>query len=141
MNRPEATDLGRALRSLGEHGDRLELFAATREQLDEILRDMDAVRRMLLAVRAHLGPSGCRQHPQMPVDPTTDGECLLCVQNRRRGQGVPLQAVVEEAPTSVICQTVIREGHEVAVARFGPRAVTRAILTCRNDPDFLEESA
>lgn len=141
MTHPEVIGLGRALRLLGEHGERLSAFAAAPEQLEEILSDLDAARQLLLAVRASLGPTGCQQHPGAPLDPTAGGVCWLCAQNQRRGQGVPLQAVVEEAPTSVICQTVIREGHEVAVARFGPRAVTRAILTCRNDPEFLEESA
>lgn len=136
---PDATDLGRALDALGEHGDQLILFAPSREQLDEILRDMDAVRRMLLAVRAGLGPYGCPQHPQVPVDPAADGQCLFCAQNRRRGQAD--DAVVEEATTSVICAAIVADGHEAAVARFGARAVAKAIVHCRKNPEFLGGTA
>lgn len=139
MTHPDAADLGRALSALAEHGDQLILFAATREQLDEVLRDMDAARRLLLAVRAGLGPYGCPQHPQVPVDPAADGECLFCAQNRRRGQAA--DAVVEEATTSVICAAIVADGHEAAVARFGARAVTRAIVHCRKDPNFLGGTA
>ncbi|MEW2568403.1 hypothetical protein [Streptomyces sp. NPDC047070] len=140
MKTPEVPDLGHALRALGEAGDRLLAFEVSREQLDELLADLDAARKTLLAVRAGLGPSGCRRHPHVPLDPTTGGECLLCAQNRRRG--LTTAAAVEEAPLSVICQAIVTDGHEAAVARFGARAVTRAILHCRNDPEFLlEESA
>ena len=140
MTRSEVTDLGYALRALGEHGDRLLMFAVSREQLDEVLAAIDGARRRLLAVRASLGPSGCPRHPQVPVDPTAGGECLLCAQNRRRGR-IAAAAAPEQAPTAVICRAIVRDGHDAAVRRFGARAVTRAILQCRNDPEFLGESA
>ncbi|MGJ3558996.1 hypothetical protein ACR6C2_08445 [Streptomyces sp. INA 01156] len=80
------TELGRALRDLGEHGDRLTAFAASPEQLDEIGADLDRVRRLLADARAELGPSGCRVHPGAPPDPEAGGACLFCATNRRRGQ-------------------------------------------------------
>ncbi|WP_328434520.1 hypothetical protein [Streptomyces sp. NBC_00425] len=134
-----STELGSALRALGEHGERLLAFAAAPEQLDEIGEGLDRARRLLTDARAELGPSGCRLHPTAPVDPAAGGGCLFCATNRRRG--LAAAAVVEEAPTSVICRAVVEQGHEAAVARYGARAVTRAILTCRNNPEFLEESA
>lgn len=138
MKTPTVTDLAVALRGLGEHGDRLLLMHATCEQLDEVLAELDSARRALLGVRATLGPSGCRVHPNAPVDPAAGGECLLCSQNRRRG--VTTAAAVEEAPVPVICRAIVTDGHDAAVARFGARAVARAIVHCRNDPEFPEGS-
>lgn len=134
-------DLGRALRALGEHGDRLTLFAASPEQLDEIGRDLDGARRLLAAVRAEQGLTGCRQHPAGPVDLAAGGGCLLCSTARRRGQ-LPVQgAAPAEVPLTEICREVAEHGQEAAVLRHGARTVTRALLHCRNEPDLTEESA
>lgn len=132
------TDLACALRALGEHGDRLTVFALAPEQLDEILRELDTARRLLLAVRAAQGPTGCARHPHAPADPTSGGACLLCTTNRRTGQAAQ---PTEVAPVADICRAVRTEGRDAAIARFGGRAVARAVNACRNDPAFLEESA
>lgn len=131
MNRSEASDLGRALRNLGEHGDRLALMIATPEQLDEVLRDLDKARRLLLAARAAFGPTGCRLHPAGPVDPAAGDRCLLCAQHERAGRITAQASAIEEASLAVICAVIAEEGQEAAEARFGPRAVARAVLHCR----------
>lgn len=140
MNRNDAVQLGRALRLVGEHGDRVEAFDHGPEQLDEVLRDLDAARRLLVAARASHSRTGCRQHPTGPVDPTNGGRCLLCTQYERTGR-ITLQAgALEEASLAEICAVIAEQGQEAAEARFGPRAVARAVLHCRKDTD-LRESA
>lgn len=140
MSRSDASPLCRALRLVGEHGERLDAFAAGPEDLDEILRDLDQARRLLIAARAAFSRTGCRQHPAGPVDPTADGRCLLCTQYERTGR-ITLQAGArEEASIGEICAFIGEHGQEAAETRFGPRAVARAVLHCRKDPD-LRESA
>ncbi|MGY3199803.1 hypothetical protein [Streptomyces sp. TE5632] len=135
------TELGRALRDLGEHGDRLTAFAASPEQLDEIGADLDRVRRLLADARAELDPSGCRVHPGAPPDPEAGGACLFCATNRRRGQtpgGAPVTAAVR---MDQVCQVVAEFGQDEAMRRYGARTVTRALVHCRFDPMLTEESA
>lgn len=134
-------DLGRALRDLGEHGDRLTVFAAAPEQLDDIGRDLDRARRLLAAVRAEQGLTGCRQHPAGPVDTEAGGGCLLCATARRRGQLPQQEPATAAATVTEICEQVAAHGQEEAVRRYGPRAVTRALLHCQPDPDQTKESA
>lgn len=133
MNRSEATDLGRALHVLGEHGDRLALLVSTPEQLDEILQDLDRARRLLLTARASFGPTGCRLHPAGPVDPAAGGRCLLCAQNERAGRIAEQASALEEGTVPEICAAIAEHGQEAAENRFGPRAVARALLHCRRD--------
>lgn len=129
MSTSEVTDLGRALRALGEHGERLEAFAATREQLDEILVALDATRKRLQAVRATFGPSGCSLHPNVPVDPAAGGRCLLCAQHQRAGQNAAPEVVT--GTVAEICQYIDEHGQPAAEERFGAPAVTRAVIHCR----------
>ncbi|MFJ5038006.1 hypothetical protein [Streptomyces parvulus] len=131
-------ELAGALRALAEHGEHLAAFAAAPEQLDEIGADLARAHRLLANVRAEQAPTGCRVHPAAPPDPASGAACLFCATNRRRGQTADATA---EVSVSAICQAIVEEGHEAAVARFGARAVARAILTCRKDPEFLGESA
>jgi hypothetical protein len=137
----QTTELGSALRTLGEHGERLLAFAASPEQLDDIGQDLDQARRLLAGVQAELSPSSCRLHPNAPRDPASGEACLFCATNRRRGQ-VPGQAPVTAAvPLEQICRAVAELGQEEAVRRYGARTVTRALLRCRFDPMLTEESA
>ena len=133
-------DLERALRALGEHGERIAAFDPGPEDLDEIRDDLAKAHRALTRARAVVGDSGCQVHPGGPVDTEAGGGCLLCATNRRRGQ-IPGQPAADNVPTSEICRAIVEQGHQAAVAAYGARAVTRAIVTCRNDPEFLEESA
>ncbi|MFD0209184.1 hypothetical protein ACFVH9_08600 [Streptomyces hirsutus] len=137
----KTTELGRALRDLGEHGERLTAFAASPEQLDEIGADLDRVRRLLADARAELGPSGCRMHPGAPSDPTAGGACLFCATNRRRGQVPGAAPVVEAVPLEQVARVVAELGQEAAAERFGARVVARALLRCRNELVLTQESA
>ncbi|MYR58880.1 hypothetical protein GTY54_22440, partial [Streptomyces sp. SID625] len=113
------TELGSALRALGEHGDRLTVFEAAPEQLDEIGADLDRARRLLADVRAEQSPAGCRVHPSAPRDPATGEACLFCATNRRRGQTPGETATVTAAvPLEQVCRAVAELGHEEAVRRF-----------------------
>ncbi|MFB7574643.1 hypothetical protein [Streptomyces sp. NPDC056165] len=135
----QVTELGAALRALGERGEHLMAFQPAPEDLDEIRDDLDAARRLLVAARASLA-RGCAQHPGTPTDPTAEGACLLCATNRRRGEaegGIFAQAV----PLETVARAVADLGQEEAVRRFGARTVTRALLRCRNDLVLTQESA
>ncbi|MEU7323334.1 hypothetical protein ABZ682_22705 [Streptomyces griseoviridis] len=134
------TELGDALRALGEHGEHLTAFAAAPEQLDDIAADIERARRLLASVRAELAPTGCRIHPAAPADPATGAACLFCATNRRRGQ-MPGQQSAATVPLKEICRAVAEFGQEEAVRRYGAQTVTRALLRCRFDPALTEESA
>ncbi|MEU6595057.1 hypothetical protein ABZ923_38670 [Streptomyces sp. NPDC046881] len=133
------TELGGALRSLGEHGEHLLAFEAAPEQLDEIGEGLENARRLLTAVRAELSPTGCRIHPAAPPDPASGAACLFCATNRRRGQVAAEPAAVVSLDD--VCRAVAEHGQDEAVRRFGARTVTRALLRCRFDPMLTEESA
>ncbi|MFB7115190.1 hypothetical protein [Streptomyces sp. NPDC056291] len=135
----QVTELGEALRALGERGEHLIALQPAPEDLDEIRGDLDAARRLLVAARASLA-RGCAQHPGAPTDPTAGGACLLCATNRRRDEaegGIVAQAV----PLETVARAVADLGQEEAVRRFGARTVTRALLRCRNDLVLTQESA
>ncbi|MDX3345971.1 hypothetical protein PV387_23065 [Streptomyces sp. ME02-6987-2C] len=136
------TELGSALRALGERGEHLLAFEAAPEQLDEIDEGLENARRLLAGARAELAPSGCRVHPSAPSDPASGERCLFCATNRRRGQAPGQPAtVIEAVPLEQICRAVAEHGQDEAVRRFGARQVTRALLRCRFDPMLTEESA
>ncbi|MFI2434729.1 hypothetical protein [Streptomyces sp. NPDC018693] len=135
------TELGDALRALGEHGEHLLVFEAAPEQLDEIGEGLDRARRLLAGVRAEQSPTGCRIHPAAPPDPASGAACLFCATNRRRSQVTAAAPVTAVVPLDEICRAVAEVGHDEAVRRYGARAVTRALLRCRFDPMLTEESA
>ncbi|GGQ49635.1 hypothetical protein GCM10010250_21460 [Streptomyces althioticus] len=135
------TELGAALRALGEHGEHLTVFEAAPEQLDEIGEALDGARRLLADVRAELAPSGCRVHPAAPPDPASGAACLFCATNRRRSQTSVPAPVTAVVPVDEICRAVADTGHDEAVRRYGARVVARALLRCRFDPMLTEESA
>lgn len=141
MNRSPLSDLGRALRLLGEHGDRLGIFEAAPEQLEEIGADLTRAHKLLTAARAAAGPSGCRIHRDAPTDPAADGACLFCTTNRRRGQLTEQATVTATLPLETVARAVADLGQDEAVRRYGPRTVTRALLRHRFDPTLTEESA
>ncbi|MYX33441.1 MULTISPECIES: hypothetical protein [unclassified Streptomyces] len=63
MNRTVIRDLGRALRVLGEHGDRITPTEATTELLDEIAEDLFRARRLLAEADRPRPTTNCREHP------------------------------------------------------------------------------
>jgi hypothetical protein len=89
MNHAQRTALGRALRVLGEHGDRL-----TTETTDAELHEVrDDVRRALSLLEEAFSTTKpttrCPEHPNGPVDEDARDLCLLCETRRRasRHQG------------------------------------------------------
>ncbi|MFJ6561987.1 hypothetical protein ACIQMV_19425 [Streptomyces sp. NPDC091412] len=136
----QVTELGEALRALGERGEHLIALQPAPEDLDEIRGDLDAARRLLVAARASLA-RGCAQHPGAPTDPTAGGACLLCATNRRRGVADGGGIVAQAVPLETVARAVADLGQDEAVRRFGARTVTRALLRCRNDLVLTQESA
>lgn len=135
----KVTELGEALRALGERGEHLIALQPAPEDLDEIRDEMDEARRLLVVARASLARR-CPQHPQAPVDPATGSECLFCATNRRRGQ-TSEASVSQAVPLAEVARVIAEEGQDEAVRRFGARTVTRALLRCRNDLVLSQESA
>ncbi|MXM66755.1 hypothetical protein GR925_25820 [Streptomyces sp. HUCO-GS316] len=134
-------DLEDALRALGEHGDRIAAFDPGPEDLDEIGAGLTRAHKALTAARGLVGRTGCPVHPSAPVDPAAGGGCLLCETARRRGQLPQQEPATAAATVAEICEQVAAHGQEEAVRRYGPRAVTRALLHCQPDPDQTKESA
>ncbi|MDX3239765.1 hypothetical protein PV392_29585 [Streptomyces sp. ME03-5709C] len=122
MNRTVIRDLGGALRVLGEHGDRISPTTSTREELDEIAEDLFRARRFLAEADRPRPTTNCPEHPHGPVEPETDGECLLCGIRRARGNA-PI------TPPHIVLAAYDKHGGDEAVRRFGPAAVAQALAT------------
>lgn len=125
MNHPAIAELLRTLRSLGETGTRLTPATVTDEALEHISRNLNRARGLLETTRRPAPRTRCRQHPRGPVEPGTDGGCLLCTTRRRRAASDP----VDRPPVELVLRTLTEAGEQEAVRHFGARAVARAHLT------------
>ncbi|MFC8332799.1 hypothetical protein [Streptomyces olivaceus] len=95
-----------------------------RDATPQLLRELDqglALARRLVAAVGNLPVTGCRAHPNGPVDHEAGG-CLLC-NTRHRAATAP----AEDVPVKTVLAAIEEHGHEAAVHRYGPRPVTRAL--------------
>ncbi|MCX5285974.1 hypothetical protein [Streptomyces sp. NBC_00198] len=122
MNRTAISDLARALRALGEHGDELNQATATPDALAQLRSDLVRVRGLLEAVAEPAPSTTCAEHPRGPVEPGTDGDCLLCSVRRARAT----RAESEDVPRDAVVGVIQQLGHEAAVRMYGGRAVAAA---------------
>ncbi|MEU8683014.1 hypothetical protein [Streptomyces sp. NPDC048611] len=85
MNRTHISDLARALRVLGSHGESLglESSAAT---LDEIHTDLSRALDLMRIVNRPRPTTDCARHPYGPVDEEAINRCLLCGTHERRAR-------------------------------------------------------
>ncbi|MBC9729908.1 hypothetical protein [Streptomyces sp. TRM68367] len=125
MNRTVIRDLAAALQALGEHGERLTPTEATPEQLREIGEDMARVRRLFAEADADAPTTRCRRHPHGPVEPGTEGGCLLC--RIRPAARHPRPA--EAAPLHEVREFIAQHGEAAATRRYGGPATARALNT------------
>lgn len=122
MNRTAISDLGRALRVLGQHGDDLSQASATPETLEQIRADLIHARRLLETVATPAPTTNCAEHPRGPVEPGTDDECLLCRVRSSRST----QAESTDVPVAAVIGVIEQLGSEAAVRMYGGRAVASA---------------
>lgn len=116
-------DLRTAVAALRRYEDRL----TPRDVTPQLLRELDqglTLARRLVAATANLRVTGCRTHPDGPVDREAGG-CLLCNTRHRAATAAAPEAV----PVNDVLAAIEEHGHEEAVRRYGPRPVTRALAT------------
>ncbi|AIV35558.1 hypothetical protein [Streptomyces sp. CCM_MD2014] len=140
MNLTVLQDLRAALAELHAYEARLTARDATPQLLRELDQGLTLARRLVAAV-GNLPVTGCRAHPDGPVDHEAGG-CLLCNTRRRATTALP--------PADIAVETVLaaieEHGHEAAVHRYGPRPVTRALAaagrhtTSNLPPEYRQEA-
>ncbi|MEW2164351.1 hypothetical protein AB0912_15365 [Streptomyces sp. NPDC007084] len=127
MNRTAISDLGRALRLLGQYGDDLSQASATPETLEQIRNDLIKARGLLDTVAQPAPTTKCSEHPQGPTEPGTDGECLLCGIRSTRAS----RADSDDVSRSTVAGVINQLGTDAALRMYGPRAVAAATVTAR----------
>ncbi|MEU6160064.1 hypothetical protein [Streptomyces sp. NPDC047130] len=86
MNHAQLTALGRALRVLGEHGEKITSDTPD-SQLHELKGDLRRAMELLEETVTTAAPATrCPEHPNGPVDRSAPDLCLLCETRRRSGR-------------------------------------------------------
>lgn len=138
MNLTMLQDLRTALAELRRYESRLTAAEAT----PQLLRELDqglALARRLVAAAGNLPVTGCRVHPDGPVDREAGG-CLLCNTRHRAATAAP----PADVPVEDVLSAIEEHGHDEAVRRHGPRPVARALAaagrgtTSNLPPEFRE---
>ncbi|MET9819619.1 hypothetical protein [Streptomyces sp. NPDC006355] len=138
MNAALLRDLRETLAQLHGYEARLTPADATPALLRELDQGLSLARR-LVAAAGNLPVTGCREHPDGPVDHEAGG-CLLCNTRRRAATTAP----AAEVPVETVIAAIEEHGQEAAVRRYGPRPVTRALAaagrgtTSTLPPEFRE---
>lgn len=90
-----SADVGRALRVLGEWGERMDAgLLADGDAVAELRADLDRVTELLDGACAPAPVTSCAEHPYGAVDPEQPvprgmpGVCLICEMRRRRASRV-----------------------------------------------------
>ncbi|MEW1719330.1 hypothetical protein [Streptomyces sp. NPDC093109] len=123
MNHAESITLGRAMRLVGEHGDRL-TAETTEGQLHEIRADIKRALALLDASVTTVKPTTrCPEHPAGPVDESAPDLCLLCETRRRSARygrfgqgGAPAPVRAGDGPPSRV-----RSSYGIRDERPGPQ--------------------
>lgn len=117
MNHAQLTQLGRALRVLGEHGDAL--TADTPDaKLHEVKADLKRALDLLDESVSGAAPTTrCAEHPQGPVDEDASDLCLLCETRRRAARRSQVNGAY--GPTR---PTGADTGADRTQSRYGTRA-------------------
>ncbi|GAB2331791.1 hypothetical protein [Streptomyces variabilis] len=123
MNLTMLRDLRTTLANLAAYENRLTPGETTPALLRELDQGLSLARR-LVAAAGDLPVTGCRTHPDGPVDREAGG-CLLCNTRRRAAR----TAAPEDVPVEDVLTAINAHGHDEAVRRYGPRPVARALAT------------
>ncbi|WP_381792861.1 hypothetical protein [Streptomyces niveus] len=127
MNPDFLPAIGASLRALGEFATWREV---TDETLAEVAAELDRARAAVAGARGQQRANRCARHPGGPVDPTATNGCLLCGVAERR----PATPVPDEFVPGDVIRFYDEHGHEAAAARYGPQAVTRALVLRARHP-------
>lgn len=118
---PAVRELRQVVARLAAFEARLTAGHDSEQLLHELDQDLVLARRLVAAAR-NRAVTGCREHPDGPVDAEVGG-CLLCHTRRRAATAGPPHDVSAGAVLAAIEQ----HGHAEAVRRYGPRPVARAL--------------
>ena len=121
MNLTMLQDLRDTVAELRRYENRLTPQDATPQLLRELDQGLTLARRLVAAV-GNLPVTGCREHPDGPVDHEAGG-CLLCNSRRRAASATPARSV----PVETVLAAIEEHGHDEALRLFGPLPVTRAL--------------
>ncbi|MEC3995228.1 hypothetical protein VSR01_17465 [Actinacidiphila sp. DG2A-62] len=72
----------------------------------------------------------CLRHPGSPVDPTAENGCLLCGSAHRR----PARPIPNDFVPGDVLRHIEEHGQDAATERYGPQAVTRALIVGGRHP-------
>jgi hypothetical protein len=120
MNPNALPALAASLRKLGDFANRHEVNDST---LGAVAAELERARALLGQARGNQRANRCQRHPGGPVDPTATNGCLLCGTQQRRPAPPPPEGVT---PAQVL-HFAEEHGHRAAAARFGGRALARAV--------------
>jgi hypothetical protein len=120
MNPTVLPKLAASLRALGDFANRHEVNDGT---LAAVAAELDHARALVATARGNQRANRCTRHPGGPVDPTASNGCLLCGTQERRPAAPPPDGVT---PAEVL-QFAEEHGHRAAAARYGGRALARAV--------------
>lgn len=127
MNPDFLPPLGACLRKLGAFAARHDMDDGT---LAEIAAELDNGRSLVASARGNPRANRCARHPGGPVDPDSRNGCLLCGTAERR----PARPVPGDFEPGEVLRVLEDHGQEEATARFGPQAVTRALVLGNRHP-------
>jgi hypothetical protein len=113
--------IGASLRTLCEFATRHDV---NDETLTELAAEIDRARAAVAAARGSARANRCLRHPGSPVDPTAENGCLLCGPAKRR----PARPIPEDFVPGDVLRHIEEHGQDAATERYGPQAVTRALM-------------
>jgi hypothetical protein len=126
--------IGASLRALCDFATRADV---TDETLTELAAELDRARTAVAAARGAARANRCLRHPGSPVDPTAANGCLLCGPAHRR----PATPVPDNFVPGEVLRHIEAHGQEAATERFGPQAVTRALVLGSRHPSTKQLAA
>jgi hypothetical protein len=126
--------IGTSLRALCEYATWREV---TDDTLTELAAEIEKARAAVAAARGTARANRCLRHPGGPVDPTSANGCLLCGGSQRR----PATPVPDDFVPGDVLRHIEAHGQEAATNRYGPQAVTRALLTGGRHPSTKQLGA
>jgi hypothetical protein len=127
--------IGASLRALCEYATWHEV---TDDTLTELAAEIEKARAAVAAdARGTARANRCLRHPSGPVDPTAANGCLLCGSARR----LPATPVPDDFVPGDVLRHIEAHGQDAATARYGPQAVTRALLLGGSHPSTKQLAA
>ena len=134
MNPEFLPAIGASLRTLCEYATWRDVNDDT---LTELAAEIERARTAVAGARGQVRANRCPRHPGGPVDPSAKDGCLLCENARRR----PARPIPEDFVPGDVLRHIEEHGQDAATERYGPRAVTRAVLLGGRHPSTKPAAA